>query len=230
MDFIELESPTRRPNLLERDDFHYRITDVTYLPPPAEQEGVNLYEIINKRRTRREFGTLSVELLSSLLWHCMKSRQSHRIDDCHTWHHKPVPSGGGRHPIDQLIFRANDHSYDVLIYDHVAHALGQLTVSKELVTEFIGSVNDIVGINEATIIWNVAQTNKVTSVYHHATSLVYRDEGAIQATCGLVAEALNLNFCTLGVSGEPYISRLIDPTKNVIGIGGMLVGSRPEIF
>lgn len=226
MDFIELESPTRRPELLERSDFRYTITDIQYLPHPATHQPVDVFDVLRRRVTRREFGPLPIEDLSSFLWYSLKSFHAHKIDESHTWLHKPVPSGGGRHPIDQLIFRIQDDRADVLLYDHVAHALARLKLTDGICGEFVAAVNEIVKVESATIIWNIAQVNKVTAVYKHASSLIYRDEGAIQATCGLVAESLDLSFCTLGISGEPYIGKMLDSDRKIVGVGGMLVGSR----
>ncbi|RII26352.1 MAG: hypothetical protein CXR31_11720 [Geobacter sp.] len=226
MDFIELESPERRENLLPFQGFHYPVTEIIYLPPPSKNEAVDFFKIVRSRSTRREFGQITLQQLSELFWYSAKTSLVIELDEGHKWYHRPSPSGGGRHPIDHIIFRYDGGNWDAFLYDSIAHVIGKLEVDSSGMGYWIEDLFRTLGINATTVVWNIAQFQRSTSVYKNASSLIYRDEGAIQATFGLVAEALNLNFCTIGVSGEPYISRLFMARGQLRGIGGFCIGPK----
>jgi hypothetical protein len=72
----------------------------------------------------------------------------------------------------------------------------------------------------------VGEPGKTFSKYNHATSLVWRDAGVLIGHMALVAESLGLNFCPLGITGEPWVSEL-DKQGKLVGVGVALLGSRP---
>jgi len=226
MDFIELESPERRDRLLPFQTFCYPVTEIIYLPPPSKNESVDFFKIVQSRSTRREFGQIDLRQLSELFWYSAKTSLVIELDEGHKWYHRPSPSGGGRHSIDHIIFRHEEQKWAAFLYDSIAHALGRLEIDSSCIGYWIEELFRTLGIYATTVIWNVAQFQRTTSVYKNASSLIYRDEGAIQATFGLVAEAMNLNFCTIGVSGEPTISGMFMNTKQLRGIGGFYIGSK----
>lgn len=226
MDFIELESPERRAHLIPFRTFRYPVTEIIYLSPPSQNEAVDFFRVVKSRSTRRDFGQISLQQLSKLFWFSAKTSLEINLDEGHKWYHKPSPSGGGRHPIDHIIFRYERDKWIAFLYDSIAHALGKLKIDSADIGFWIDDLFSTLGINATTIVWNVAQFHRSTSVYKNASALIYRDEGAIQGTFGLVAEALNLNFCTIGVSGEPTISKLLMSRELIRGIGGFYIGSK----
>lgn len=229
MDFTELRSPERREKLLSFDDFHYPVTSVEYLVPPIEVVPADFFQVLMGRESRREFADLDLDQLSALLWHSAKTSKLVSLEKGHKWSHRPYPSGGGRHPIDHIIFRHDAGKWKLQVYDPIAHALGMVSVKNETkISEFVARISEMMDLGSAAIIWNVAQFKKTLSVYEDGSSLIYRDEGAVQATFGLVAEALKLNLCILGISGEPFISEILQSKELIRGIGGFLVGGRAQ--
>lgn len=226
MDFIELESPERRGNLLPFQAFRYPVTEIIYLPHPSQNEAVDFFGVVRSRSTRRDFGQISLQQLSELFWFSAKTSLVVDLDEGHKWYHRPSPSGGGRHPIDHIIFHYEGDKWSAFLYDSIAHAFGRLKLDSTDMGYWIDDLFKALGIYATTIVWNVAEFQRSTSVYNNASALIYRDEGAVQATFGLVAEALNLNFCTIGVSGEPTISRLLMARERIRGIGGFFIGSK----
>lgn len=228
MDFIELPSPERRIELLPFRDLRLNITEILYLPPPSSTTEINFFSVLSSRTTRRDFGPIDLQQLSTLFWHSAKSKKVVHLEHGHKWYHRPAPSGGGRHPIDQIVFFNEDKQWSLFQYDPIAHALGKLQVDKPLVLQqWMDELFKKLEIQSKCFVWNIARFRRSTSVYLNASSLIYRDEGAIQATFGLVAEALGLNFCSIGVSGEPVLSQILNSAEFARGIGGFFIGSRP---
>ncbi|WP_173201775.1 hypothetical protein [Geobacter sp. SVR] len=227
MDFIELESPDRRGKLLPFQEYRYKVSEVIYLAPPSRIEPKDIFSVIESRKTRREFGRINLDQLSALFWYSAKTYASKILEQDHKWHHRPAPSAGGRHPLDHIIFRHDAGTWTVFLYDPISHAFGRLVIEdSEALRQWLEGLFKTLQIEAATVVWNVAQFQRTSSVYTNSASLIYRDEGAIQATFGLVAEALGLSFCTLGVSGEPILSGLFKATDRLRGIGGFCVGER----
>jgi SagB-type dehydrogenase family enzyme len=227
MDFIELGSPERRGDLLLFKEHRYNISEVIYLDPPSQVEPKDFFSVIESRVTRREFGGMSVDLLSALFWYSAKTSTSKNLEQGHKWHHRPAPSAGGRHPLDHVILCHQKGIWAAFLYDPIGHAIGRLVIQdSEALQQWISLLFKALNVESQTVVWNVAQFHRTSSVYTNSASLIYRDEGAVQATFGLVAEALNLSFCTLGVSGEPAISRILCAAENLRGIGGFCVGER----
>ncbi|MEK6280408.1 MAG: nitroreductase family protein [Acidobacteriota bacterium] len=112
------------------------------------------------------------------------------------------------------------------IYEPAAHALGRLKLpNNEVLSQFVDLVNQILLLENSTIIWFAAQFDRTLSKYEDGESLVWRDCGALIATISLVAECLGLNCCAVGITGEPLISQMLSSEERVVGVGGLLLGS-----
>jgi SagB-type dehydrogenase family enzyme len=142
------------------------------------------------------------------------------------WEHRPHASAGGRHPIDIFIINTEDSKNSIYLYQPIFHSLAALDCQKEKVSELIEAINNVLPIQKGTIIWFGAQFAKTLSKYRNGESLVWKDVGVLTATITLVAEALNLNCCPLGITGEPFVSQIFASEKEVVGVGGILIGGR----
>lgn len=76
---------------------------------------------------------------------------------------------------------------------------------------------------QATRLLLVAELGKTAAKYQHGESLIWRDAGALLAVMAVVAEALDCVLCPLGITGEPWASRLAPPGV-LTGVGLVLVG------
>jgi hypothetical protein len=72
----------------------------------------------------------------------------------------------------------------------------------------------------ATLLWLAACEERTAACYENAESLVWRDAGTLLATVGLTAHAMGLQAATLGVTGEPLISKTVW-SMSVFGVGAM---------
>jgi hypothetical protein len=84
----------------------------------------------------------------------------------------------------------------------------------------------IVAPGQGQLLWFCANVEKINAHYEHPESLIWRDAGVLLGVMALVAEALKLNFCPLGISGEPYLSAAFGTLGRLEGVGGAILGSR----
>jgi SagB-type dehydrogenase family enzyme len=225
MDIIDLGSPVPRTPPTEVEDFVFPISNRTYLPVPKENIDVNFFETILNRESRREFSKAPIDHIANLLWYSSKVFSTKKLDLNHVWQHRPTPSAGGRHPIDILIIPSPEEK-DVRVYDPIAHTLGHISsLDMNPIDELFDFLESNFSTDNATVLWFVAQYKKTTSAYENATSLIYRDVGALEATIGLTAEAVGLNHCSIGITGEPWISNFFKTPDGICGVGGMLIGA-----
>jgi SagB-type dehydrogenase family enzyme len=228
MEIRRLPEPCLRDKPLECQPLKFRVAGAHYLPSPNELPADSFFSVIARRRSRREFGRLSEEALSDLLWYCSKIHEMDRSRLGPVWQHRGTPSGGGCHPIDVVILQPNDGGITCELYDPIAHALNTLVlptgVSCESLRETIAEILDPQG---GSVLLFVANFAKTLTRYEGGESLVWRDAGCLLATVSLAAEALSLNCCALGFNGDSLVTRLFG-IGTLAGVGGCIVGSHPE--
>lgn len=127
--------------------------------------------------------------------------------------------------MDLLVLRKEGGRWRAWLYEPMTHCLLLLDVTRQSLRRLVDQANQIVPLRRATIIWFVAQPDRTASKYVNGESLVWRDTGVLIGHMALVAEALELNFCPLGVTGEPIISTLLGGGR-VAGVGGCLLGTQ----
>lgn len=201
----------------------YQVLARHYLPGPSEAPGDSLLEVLERRRTGREFGDVPLSLLSALLWYVARTKASHTLPSGAQWQHRPVPSAGGRHPIDLLIVRPVRAAWQVAVYDEQAHALCELKVERTALHRLLKQVRSLLPLEHGSLIWHVAHPHRTLSKYQQGSSLIWRDSGVLTGYLTLMAEALHLNCCLLGITGEPSVSAMLG-MPGVVGVGGCVIG------
>lgn len=223
---IDLKSPTPREVELPYSEFCYQVEEKSYLPLPDNLPRTSLSNILASRQSRRTYKAVSRQLLNSLLWHSARAIIVSPPNSSR-WQHRPTPSAGGRHPIDLLILTEQYNSKNAYLYDPVPHALTRLKIpNSNSLDQFINSIDQIIRLEQATIIWFAAQFERTLSKYKNGESLVWRDAGSLISTISFVAESLGLNCCAIGITGDPFISQILNSQEMVTGVGGLLIGHR----
>jgi SagB-type dehydrogenase family enzyme len=227
MTLIDLGEPAPRKNALSLRDFEYSSKRKILLDPPAAKPQKNVFSVLERRQTRRDFHLLSYEQISQLLWYSIKRRSAVVDSGRYIWQHAATPSAGGCHPIDILIIGVADEANAVFYYDPIGHALAHISEPNE---EARGKLQQVAiqssgAKSLGTLFWFAAQPSKTHSRYNNPGSLIWRDSGALLATIGIIAEALSLNCCALGPTGNPMIARMINGKDFVVGTGGCIVGT-----
>lgn len=222
---IEIGSPVLRDQELSYQEFIYPILSRQFLPEPIINDSAPFLEVVSRRRSQRTFRPLTSEQLNALLWHSSRTIDLSPPRLQVRWEHRPAPSGGGRHPIDVVIIQPKASGDEMFLYQSIPHALATLNANQENINELLLAAEKILPRQEATLLWFGAQFERTLSRYENGDSLVWKDVGALTATFSFVAESLNLNFCPLGITGEPHLSRCLQTIK-VTGVGGAYVGNR----
>jgi SagB-type dehydrogenase family enzyme len=226
MEIIELKPPQpwAKPRLLPAFDF--QISGVLRIPKLAQRKLQSLDQVLNARKSRREFRVpLTFQQLGDLLWHSSRVRESRRLVGNTMWTSKPSPSGGGCHPIQLIVLRAPILKNVLLIYDPEHHVFGvhELPDSKFL-RRCLREVEKCLKIHNGTVLWFVADLARSGTRYRNPESLAWRDSGALLATIGLVAESMGIECCGLGLHDIPSLRRFLKMDQSVIGVGGCIVG------
>lgn len=222
---VEIGNPVLRGQELSYQEFGYPILSQQFLPEPPASHSAPFFEVISSRVSRRTFKPLTFEQLNALLWHSSRTINIAPPKQEIRWEHRPAPSAGGRHPIDVFLIEQEGRNNRLSLYQSVPHALAVLKVNEDSLNGLILEMEKILPRQEATVLWFGAQFERTLARYENGDSLVWKDTGTLTATFCFVAEALDLNFCPLGITGEPYLSQCLQ-TEKVIGVGGAYVGSR----
>lgn len=214
------------PNPLETPSqykpYEWPSKDLEHLPVPAELTLPSLEKVIEGRRTRRSFGQLNREQLSSFLW--LSCRTLTKGDDGIGFPitQRPAPSAGAIHPIHLILGEHEDRWHR---YDPDNHALSKIRSDGCVLRGVWPAAKKVVKPEDGTILVFVAEPGKTYAKYESADSLIWRDAGVLIGHMALVAEALKLNFCPLGITGEPWVSEL-DDQQHLVGVGLAILGSK----
>lgn len=223
---IKLQSPVLRTKELSYTEFAYPILSKKYLPEPAFTNSTTFLDVINNRVSRRTFNKLSFDKLNALLWYSARAIDVAPPEVSPRWQHRPSPSGGGRHPVDIFILNDENGEYTLSLYQPISHSLSLLRSSKSHIANLINTIETVLPIGNATIIWLAAQFDRTLSRYENGESLIWKDVGALTGVTTLVAEYLEINCCPIGINGDPYISEAINGELRITGVGGLLVGEK----
>lgn len=221
---IKLASPQRRINVTNFEVYKYKTSDILYLDWEPAVEHADFFLTCLTRKTERIFHEPTLADVSKLLWFSVKTFQVGRDLWGSEVKHKPVPSSGGRHPVDIIYITYLDDMWKCFLYDDYAHALLLFPLETQKIEAFVQRVSMILDPQMGSILWFISQDMKVSSKYENAESLIWRDAGAILGHLALVAQALELNFCPLGITGAIELEQLLGLPSALSALGGGIVG------
>lgn len=189
---------------------------------PSSSCPTSIDQFLRTRRTERQLGQVTdADLANWLDLGCRAQLVQGSTHGCDI-SLRPAPSAGAIHPIHLVLTAPGESAWRR--YDGVDHAL--IGVSSALDARDVhGAMQDVLPAPDATLVLLAAEVGKTAAKYDHPASLVWRDAGALLAVMGLAAHALGLGFCPLGVTGEPWVSRLLEQ-RGLFGVGAAFVGSR----
>lgn len=222
MNWIDLGNPSPRKRIKSYVPYEWRIKETEFLLEPADISTPAFDTTINRRRTKYNFGELSRNQLTNFLWLSSRTINKKSTFNGQELEQRPSPSAGAIHPIHILI-SSKENVWSK--YNSSQHSLLKLKLEKENLFNHTIAINELIEIENALTIFFVAEPGKTFSKYKSAGSLVWRDTGVLIGYMSLVAEALNLNFCPLGITGDNW-SKKLDPKRKLFGVGVALLGSR----
>jgi hypothetical protein len=194
---------------------------VRNLRPEFEGPTCSFLQIVDTRRSRRTFDSLDEARLSHLLSMTCRAHSiiSRQLGFPQTT--RPAPSAGAIHPVHLILHGPHDPGWSR--YDPFEHSLVELP-SRIEPSAVRSELDHVLPSGSATLILFAAEPALTFAKYRDGCSLIWRDAGVLQGYFSAAAEALELPFCLIGVTGEPWVSRLVDQ-KALIGVGAAYVGS-----
>lgn len=193
------------------------------LTPRNQALVLNLVELLELRQTLRSFKRpTDDQALGEFLWLACRNRSSRPSPFGPDQESRVHPSAGAMHPIHVVIAR-NNSSW--MRYDPVAHTLIELAGSADSATAARRAADHLVEVERGVLLGLIAEPGKTAAKYENHETLVWRDSGVLLGYMSVVAEALGLAFCPLGITGQPYLTDYFPGPVPLHGVGLAVVGT-----
>ncbi|WP_139114613.1 nitroreductase family protein [Pseudomonas sp. 24 E 1] len=222
MTWIDLGDPLPRSSPERYVPIDWEVGEVSLLPICSSGLTQEFGEVLDARTSQRDFGVVNDQQLGAFLWHACRTRGVGASELGFDLEHRASPSAGAIHPIHVVLKRPRCERW--WLYQPGAHELRELKhAAGRLAGLYEQSLKVLEG-DDAVRILFLAEPGKTLGKYQDGCSLVWRDAGALLAVMALTATAQGLNFCSLGITGEPWASTLADQGK-LAGVGLALLGA-----
>jgi len=176
--------------------------------------------ILESRRTNRDFGCIDESVLSGVFWFTLRTQAL--LDDKGTHFYRPVPSAGATHAISIIVIQPDGIIWR---YDGGTHSKQFIHCNNTM--EVYQSCKQVIDPQSGCLLILAAEIERISPYYDNFESLIWRDAGVILEALALTAEAFDVNFCPLGISGDDWLKDIFISTKQTIrGVGVALIGSR----
>lgn len=222
MTWIDLANPVPKAAPESYVPIKWEVGEIYTLPSLSGGPNRPFYDVLDERVSHREFGVVKDDQLGSFLWVACRTRGSSASNLGFDLEHRAAPSAGAIHPIHIVIKRPGDDRW--WLYEPRTHQLLEL---KHARTNLAGLYNQSMLVLDGGLaiqVLFIAEPGKTLGKYQNGCSLVWRDAGVLLGVMALTATAQGLNFCPLGITGEPWASALADQGK-LVGVGLALLGS-----
>lgn len=224
MTWIDLGNPHPLPSAGAYTPLVWPAGSLVPLPPPSEAATPSFGDVALARRSRRRFSALEPGQLSTLLSLTCRVQQVGDTTLGFPLTRRPAPSAGAIHPVHLVLLEPGTSDWQR--YDPFQHALVNVPTSVDA-QHVRRAMEDVLAAPGATLLLLAAEGAMTAAKYDHPCSLVWRDTGVLLGWLSMAAEALDLSFCALGVTGEPWTSRLLDQ-PGLMGVGAAFVGATPR--
>lgn len=163
---------------------------------------VDLVDVLEQRQTCRSFtGSVDDEMLGDFLWLACRNRSSRPSPYGVDQESRVHPSAGSMHPTHTLVARS---CTAWMRYDPTRHQLTEVCGSEGSAHRTNSAAADLIDLGRGALLMLVAEPGKTAAKYENPDSLVWRDAGVVLGYMSLVAQALGLAFCPLGLTGHPH--------------------------
>lgn len=193
---------------------------------PAASDVVSQWpEALLQRRSRRDFAPIDIHALSTLLWHTVRCQCTAESPMGFSLQQRPVPSAGAIHPV-HLLVQLPLEGGQWARYNSMTHALDVLGRASTVLQGLCEEAGQVIRTEPGSLLLFVAEPAMTAAKYENPCSLVWRDAGVMQGALAIGAEALALNYCLLGITGDPWVGRLSEQC-HLVGVGLAALGARP---
>lgn len=190
------------------------------LSPRPAALNIDLVNLLEQRQTRRIFSReLSIDEIGDFLWLVCRSRSVRPSIYGPCQESRPHPSAGAMHPVHVFIA---PNALALHRYDSTEHALVELPASATGACHIQRAAKKSLELGMGHVLALVAEPGKTGAKYENPDSLVLRDAGVVLGYMSIVAEALGLAFCPLGITGHPDLTLEL-PFPNALRAVGLAV-------
>ncbi|MBF6066077.1 SagB family peptide dehydrogenase [Nocardia terpenica] len=189
-------------------------------------------QVLSQRRSCRRFADRPLDLSTLATFLRTSSEVQHSAEDYGsgvTW--RPVPSGGGRHPLEIYLWpvRMTDLAPAIYRFDPFESVLcrhSDLDQWFSRMPEQLRAQSELLEGDPAVMLLVTAVFGRTMWKYeNNGLSIVYQDLGALYQTWYLVATALGLGGCVLNGGNELVNARVLGLDPVIEGhVGGFLLG------
>lgn len=222
MTWIDLADPLPRSSPERYTPIIWEIGETCSLPSTSGVSDRPFSEVIDARASYREFGFLDDQQLGAFLWLACRTRGMSASELGFDLEHRAAPSAGAIHPIHVVVKRPGDDRWWLYVPRH--HQLAEIKRAHAKLASLLEHSLQVLAGDKATRFLFLAEPGKTLGKYQDGCSLIWRDAGALLGVMALAATAQGLNFCPLGITGEPWASGLADQGK-LAGVGLALLGT-----
>ena len=194
------------------------------LAPRNETLELDLVALLEQRQTRRDFQKpVEDAKLGEFFWLACRNRSSRPSRFGPDQESRVHPSAGAMHPIHVLACR---DAGPWMRYDPMEHALIEVPGSTGSAAAGRTAANRIFNLNQGVLLGLVAEPGKTGAKYKNHETLVWRDAGVVLGYMSLVAEALRLDFCPLGITGQSHLTDYLPEASQLHAAGLAVLGRR----
>lgn len=184
---------------------------------------VDLATTLARRRSVHARGPLTLSALGALLWHTCRTLTVAASPYGFELQQRPTPSAGAIHPVHLILQAPGTGGW--ARYNPRAHRLELLGSAGGVLENLHTRVAELIGPSAGTVLAFVAEPGLTAAKYEQVNSLIWRDAGVLQGVLAIIAEALLIDMCLLGATGDPWVGALADQGK-LKGVGLAVLGSR----
>lgn len=222
MTWIDLADPLPRSTPEPYTPIMWGLGETFSLPSTSDVPDRPFSEVIDARASLREFGSVDDQQLGAFLWLACRTRGVGASELGFDLEHRAAPSAGAIHPIHVVVKRPGDDRW--WLYVPRSHQLAEIKHATARLAGLLDLSLQVLAGDQAIRFLFLAEPGKTQGKYQDGCSLIWRDAGALLGVMALTATAQGLNFCPLGITGEPWASGLADQGQ-LAGVGLALLGT-----
>lgn len=217
-----LDTPKPKEGNTPHPEKFWREVRSDRLPREFHCPSVDLFDLLEVRRSRREFEAMSIQDMSTLLW--FTQRHTATIPGATDRVKTPIPSAGALASVRTVVLRPHEAAW---VYDATKHRANVLSAGIDACNDIRASASEFFNIGEGALLLFFAPRAFVAKYYKSPESLIQREAGVLLGTLALVAEALQFSFCPLGTTAEDWLITVLGGSEQVIiPAGAAVVGRR----
>lgn len=187
------------------------------------EEKIEFQQVILNRCSSYTFSEIQLKDIANILYLTNIVKSLSNSEYGFLLSKRPIPSAGAIHPIH--IFLISNLHKNLLRFDPFSFTLNAIQ-SEIDVNTIRKEVSTIVDVQDGTIVLLGAEYGKTAAKYNNPDSLIWRDSGILLCGLHMAATYLNMSFCPLGITGEPWVSKLSEQS-NLFGVGVAIFGRNP---